>query len=81
MRNQLSLMNMDGHTHDPMCESRVILYEGEQTTTIMEAAAIIRISDNKASCTDITGEEVVLSNVKLSEINLMKHEVIFERGE
>jgi len=68
------------HTHDSMCESKVIVIDDGERTVAMETAALIKIFSGSAICTDITGQEITLSDVELTGINLMKHEVLFKRG-
>lgn len=63
-----------------MCESKVTIREGDRSETAMEAAALIRISENSIICTDITGQEIRLEDMRISKIDLMNHEVILERG-
>ena len=63
-----------------MCESKVVLIEGGKKSVVMETAAKIVISGGDATCTDITGEQVAVKNVQVKEMNLMKHEIVLQRG-
>jgi len=62
-----------------MCESKVILIEGEKKKIVMEAAAVIHVEGKRAVIIDITGNEVQLDDVAVKEMNLMKHEISFAR--
>lgn len=63
-----------------MCESKVILIENGKKQIVMETAALIKVSGDKVVCTDIAGQEIVLTNVDVREMNLMRHEIILARG-
>lgn len=63
-----------------MCESKVVLLENGKKTILMDAAARIRIAGRTAVCINITGEEIKVENVDVKEMNLMKHEILLERG-
>lgn len=63
-----------------MCESKIVLVEGAKRSVVMETAAKVVISGNDATCTDITGEEIVVKGVQVREMNLMKHEIVLQRG-
>jgi predicted RNA-binding protein len=63
-----------------MCESKIVLVEGAKRSVVMETAAKVVLSGNDATCTDITGEEIVVKGVQVREMNLMKHEIVLQRG-
>lgn len=63
-----------------MCESKIVLIEGGKKSVVMETAARVRLSGGDATCTDITGEEIVVKGVQVREMNLMKHEIVLERS-
>lgn len=70
---------MSVHIIDSMCESRVIVRKGEEEDTVMDAAAHVRFLRESIICRNITGEEVMLDDVEIKEINLIRHEIILER--
>jgi len=63
-----------------MCESKVIIIEGGKRNIVMDAAATIKVDGDTIICTDITGESVEVKNVKVSEMNLLRHEILLERS-
>jgi predicted RNA-binding protein len=63
-----------------MCESKIVLFENGKRSVVMETAAKVTFTGNDATCTDITGEEKTVKGVKVREMNLMKHEIILQRG-
>jgi predicted RNA-binding protein len=63
-----------------MCESKVIIIEGGKREIVMDAAANIKVDGATIVCTDITGESVEVKNVRVSEMNLLRHEILLERS-
>lgn len=63
-----------------MCESKVVLIENGKKSVVMETAAKVVLTGNDATCTDITGDQVTVKNVQVREMNLMKHEIVLQRG-
>jgi len=63
-----------------MCESKIVLIENGKRSVVMETAAKVTFSGNDATCIDITGDEKVVKGVQVREMNLMKHEIVLQRG-
>jgi len=63
-----------------MCESKVVVLEGGKKSLVMDAAAKVVVSGNNVTCIDIAGEEVLVKDVQVREMNLMKHEIVLQRG-
>jgi len=61
-----------------MCESTVVLLKNGQKEIIMEDVARIFFSPEGVKLMDIMGETTTVDNVKITEANLMDHELILE---
>ncbi len=61
-----------------MCESTVVLIRNGIKEIIMEDVAKIKFSHGSVTLMDILGETRTVDNVKITEANLMDHELILE---
>jgi len=61
-----------------MCESTVVLLKNGNKEVIMEDVAKIFFSQEGVSLMDILGEKKTLEGVRMTEANLMNHELILE---
>ncbi|MBU1158461.1 MAG: CooT family nickel-binding protein [Candidatus Thermoplasmatota archaeon] len=59
-----------------MCESAVYLMKGSEKSLIKAETSKILIEDGMVVCIGAFGEKIEVENAELSEINLMKHEII-----
>ena len=67
------------HHRRTMCESVVFLSTKEGLTSVMTDAMAIRNDGSSFVCVNMVGKKMVLHDVILSEVDLMRHRVIFER--
>jgi len=61
-----------------MCESTVVLLKNGRKEIIMEDVARITFTPRGVTLMDILGETRTVDNVKITEANLMDHEMILE---
>ena len=61
-----------------MCESTVVLQRNGKKEIIMEDVARILFTPGGVTLMDILGETTTVDNVKITEANLMDHELILE---
>jgi len=61
-----------------MCESAVYLVRGLTKDLVMAEAARITVVGNTITCFDTLGERRTLEGVRITEANLIKHEIILE---
>jgi predicted RNA-binding protein len=62
-----------------MCESTVFLEENGAVKEVMKDVSRIIINGEETVLTDILGQRMVLTGVKLKEANLMSHGIVFLR--
>jgi predicted RNA-binding protein len=63
-----------------MCESTVFVVKGGKRTLFMKDVARIDVRGKKFFCMDILGEGRELDGVVLAGINLVGHEILFEKS-
>ena len=63
-----------------MCEANVYYKDGDNLKKLMEAAFIISKEGDKVYFQNIFGEQEFVKG-KIKEMDLIKHEVIIEKGE
>lgn len=61
-----------------MCESNVFLLKGSERILLMQEAARVIANGNSVTCIDTLGERKVVSDVRISEANLVNHEIILK---
>ncbi len=61
-----------------MCESAVYLLKGSEKILVMSEAARILVNGNSITCVDVLGERHVVTAVRLTEANLLNHEIILK---
>ncbi len=61
-----------------MCESSVYMLKGSEKMLVMEEAARIVVSGKDIVCIDSLGERKTLSDARISEANLVKHEILLK---
>lgn len=61
-----------------MCESKVVVLRKGGREIAMEAAAHMEIREDSVVCKDIMGQDLVLPNVEIREINFVRHEIVLE---
>lgn len=61
-----------------MCESTVLLKGNNGLNTIMPDAVRMTVDPGLIRCTNIIGEQVVLENVRVVEMDLLRHRIIIE---
>lgn len=59
-----------------MCESSVYILKGSEKIMVMEEAARIIVSGEDVVCIDSMGERKTVSGARISEANLVKHEIL-----
>lgn len=59
-----------------MCESTIILQKGEERKEIMKDVIMVNIENDKVICTDITGNIQELADVRVKEIDSLKHVIV-----
>jgi predicted RNA-binding protein len=74
--DQFKYRPVDGIT---MCESTVFLEENGAVKEVMKDVSRIIINGEETVLTDILGQRMVLTGVKLKEANLMSHGIVFLR--
>lgn len=62
-----------------MCESTVYLMKGSEKSLLKAETSKVFIEDDRVVCVGPFGEKLEVENAELSEINLMKHEIILRR--
>jgi predicted RNA-binding protein len=62
-----------------MCESTVYIEKDGNEEVFMKEVAKIDIADDKYICRDILGNEQVLEGVRIKDINLVGHKIVFAR--
>jgi len=61
-----------------MCESAVYLVQGPKKDLVMAEVARMTVAGNTITCFDTLGERRILEGVRITEANLIKHEIILE---
>ena len=61
-----------------MCESAVYLLKGSEKILVMSEAARIIVDGNSVTCIDALGERHVVADARMTEANLLKHEIILK---
>jgi predicted RNA-binding protein len=59
-----------------MCESAVYMLKGSEKILVMEETARIIVAGKDVVCIDSLGERKTIPDAKISEANLVKHEVL-----
>jgi predicted RNA-binding protein len=59
-----------------MCESSIILLKNGRKEVKMERAARVHFQGDRAVCTDIIGEKIIIENIAIEKIDFMKHELL-----
>jgi predicted RNA-binding protein len=63
-----------------MCESTVLLKEDNGLRSVMVDAAKVVVNGRGCICFDLAGHTVPLDDVRVAEIDLMRHRIILERA-
>ncbi len=61
-----------------MCESAVYLLKGSEKVLVMSEAARIIVNGNSVTCIDALGERHVVADVRMTEANLLNHEILLK---
>lgn len=61
-----------------MCESAVYLLKGSEKILVMPEAARVIVNGNSVTCIDVLGERHVVADVRMTEANLLNHEIILK---
>jgi len=61
-----------------VCESAVYLLKGSEKILVMQEAARVLVSGDSVTCIDGSGERHVVADVRLTEANLLSHEIILK---
>ncbi len=61
-----------------MCESAVYLLKGSEKVLVMQEAARVIVSGNSVTCIDGSGVRQVVADVRMTEANLLSHEIILK---
>ena len=61
-----------------MCESTVYLLKGSEKVLIMSEVARIIVNGDSVTCIDVLGERRVVTDARLTEANLLNHEIILK---
>lgn len=59
-----------------MCESSVYLVKGSEKSLVMAEVARVLVSGHEITCVGVAGDRKTVSDVELSEANLVRHEII-----
>ena len=59
-----------------MCESTIILRKGEERNEIMKDVIKVNFENDRVICTDITGNKQELADVRIIEIDSLKHIIV-----
>lgn len=62
-----------------MCESTIIVQNEETREELMKDVIKVRVKDDVLTLIDITGDRKELSDMKIIEIDSLKHEIILTR--
>ena len=62
-----------------MCESTVFVEENGAVKEVMKDVSRIIINGDETVLTDILGQRMVISGIRLKEANLMSHGIVFVR--
>ncbi len=62
-----------------MCESTVFVEENGAVKEVMKDVSRIMINGDETVLTDILGQRMVISGIRLKEANLMSHGIVFVR--
>jgi predicted RNA-binding protein len=62
-----------------VCESTVLLKGDSGLSSVMVDAVRVVVSGQGCVCTDLMGRSVPLDDVRVAEIDLLRHRVILER--
>jgi predicted RNA-binding protein len=63
-----------------MCESAVYLVKGSERTLVMSEAARIVVHDGGVTCVDTLGDRKEVPGARISEANLVRHEILLTVG-
>jgi len=61
-----------------MCESTVWLLKGSERVMIISEAARVIVTGDNVTCIDTFGERKVVPDSRLSEANLLGHEILLK---
>lgn len=59
-----------------MCESAVFLLKGSEKILLMPEAARVLVNGDSVTCIDALGERQTIKDVRMTEANLLKHEIL-----
>jgi predicted RNA-binding protein len=59
-----------------MCESAVYLVKGSERTLVMPEVARLVVHDRGITCIDTLGDRKEVPGARISEANLVKHEIV-----
>jgi predicted RNA-binding protein len=63
-----------------MCESTIIIENDDGREEIMKDVIKVHVDGNSVTCVDITGNRQELTDVKVLEIDSLKHEIILGKN-
>jgi len=59
-----------------MCESTVYIVSGSEKKLVMAEVARVLVDGERVTCVDTLGERRTVDHARISEANLVKHEIV-----